>query len=114
MLNKELLMAGQQEVGPLTENNLIVQPSEGNGHCYATDALGKEFTIYVNEGDQMFSVTFPVTILYNLKWTPKVEAISNASLKIMETPGAPPGYGDAVVTPIDLSKPAIIDIHTDY
>nr|DAI76087.1 MAG TPA: Type II site-specific deoxyribonuclease [Caudoviricetes sp.] len=114
MLGKEMLLLASGKLEPLTENNLIVQPSEGNGYCYVTDALGKKFTIYVTEGDQMFSVTFPVTILYHLKWMPEVEAISNASLRIMETPGAPPGYGDVVVTPIDLSKPAIIDIHTNY
>lgn len=118
MLGKEMLLVSKKS-GPLTENNLIVQSSQGNGFCYYDDSAGKTGTIniggYVDPpGDQVYSVTFPVNINWNRKWAPRVKAISNALLKITETAGAPPGYGDVIVTPIDPSKPAIIDVYNGY
>ena len=112
MLNKEL-MAGQQEVGPLTENSLIVRSSRGRGMTYAKDALGKGFTIRIGPnwgvGDQVFSVVFPVTIEYDWKWEPFIKAINNALLGDSESV-----TGGTVVTPIDPSKPAIIDVYDYY
>lgn len=117
MVNKELLMAAV-EVGPLTENNLIVQSSRGEGWCSVKDALGKGFTIDIGlewvggewvVKDQVFSVVFPVTIEDNPKWENITKVISNAVVKYTDT------FGDgAVVTPIDPSKPAIIDVYDNY
>lgn len=43
--NSELLMLlAAKKSRPLTENNLIVQSTRGNGSTSATDALEKEFT----------------------------------------------------------------------
>lgn len=114
MLGKEMLLVSKKS-GPLTENNLIVQSSRGRGMVYAKDALGKEFTIRIGDGwglgDQVFSVTFPVTIKYDLKWEPLVQVISNAN--VQRVPGAS-FVKDHSVTPIDPSKPAIIDVYDEY
>lgn len=110
--NSELLMLlATKKSRPLTENNLIVQSTRGIGSTSATDALEKEFYIYMgsDEGDQVFSVTFPVTIFYSRKWDISVEAISNALIKPTEQ-----DIINWVVTPIDPSKPAIIDVYNYY
>lgn len=113
MLSKECIMVARSE--PLTENNLIVQSSQGVGECHYTDSAGETGAIDIGTyDDQVYSVTFPVQINWHVKWMPTVKAISNALLKTIETPGAPPGYGDVIVTPIDPSKPAIIDVYNYY
>ena len=112
MLGKEMLLVSKKS-GPLTENNLIVQSSRGNGVTYVKDALGKEFTIRIGPnwgvGDQVFSVTFPVTIENDRKWEPFIKAINNA---LLGDSGSDPDGTE--VTPIDPSKPAIIDVYNYY